>query len=191
MTLESLIARLGTAGFVAMLITLATPLGVIGLLLRRRAMRSIERFGAAEAVRRAVRDVHAGDVTLIGEWHALAPGRGLIAADGAEAIVEHPLDRSPLFDSAQVSVFGRAVRRAPDPRGGYRAPHLWVIEAHDAAHFVRVASTDPGRERRRSRVIAALGAALLALSLGAVVAGGMIAVREDNGWSNEVFDTHR
>jgi hypothetical protein len=175
---DAVAPALGTGAFCAMAVTLAAPLAIGGLWLRRRARRAIERLRLVESARRAVRDVQAGDVALVGEWRAIGGQRALLAADGAEVIIDHRLDQAAIADGARVSVFGRAVRRAPDPRGGgYRSSPLWVVETADEGHFVRPQPTDPRRERRRAHGFAGLGAALVAVSLGAMIAGSLIAVR--------------
>lgn len=185
--MEGLLNEYGWAAFGPVLVLLALPLMLSGLLVRRRGRRRADGVTQARACKRNLGDVAAGLVAVEGRWRALDGGRGIVedpAAPERRVLVERADGAAAIADGAGVTVIGVATRQVDDPRGtGYRGPsRVWVIEARGGDHG---ATIDGGFERaaRAAKALSSFGAALFAAGLVVAVATCVIAYRaaQDDG----------
>jgi hypothetical protein len=185
--MEGLLNEYGWAAFGPVLVLLALPLMVVGMLLRNRGRKRAGVVALASTSRRKIGDVSAGLVAIEGRWRGLDGGRGIVEDPDAperRVLVERAADAPPLADGADVAVIGMAVRQVDDPRGtGYRGPsRVWVIEAPGGEHRAQAGG---GFERaaRAARALSTAGAALFAAGLLVALATCVIAYRasQDEG----------
>jgi hypothetical protein len=71
------------------LLLIVLPLVAAGIILRRRASRKKLRWGMVESARRALRDVTAGRVAVVGTWRRVGETRGIVEDGEHCAIVDH------------------------------------------------------------------------------------------------------
>jgi len=185
--MEGLLNEYGWVAFGPVLVLLALPLMVIGVMLRRRGRKSADGVALTRASRRKIGDVSAGLVAVEGRWRGLDGGRGIVEEPDAperRVLVERAPDAPAFDDGAEVVVIGLATRQVDDPRGtGYRGPsRVWVIEARGGEHR---ATAGGGLERaaRAARGLSTVGAALFAAGLMVALATCVIAYRasQDDG----------
>jgi hypothetical protein len=186
--MEGLLNEYGWAAFGPVLVLLALPLMVAGLMLRRRGRRRAGGVELARASKRNLGDVSAGLVAVEGAWRGLDGGRGIVEDPDAperRVLVEREPDAPAIDEGAVVTVIGLAARQVDDPRGtGYRGPsRVWVIEAHGGEHHASVGTGGLERAARAARTLSSAGAALFAAGLLVALATGVIAYRaaQDEG----------
>jgi hypothetical protein len=175
--METLLDLLGHSGVAGAALLLATPLGVIGWVLRRRGRRGLERLRRIEGARARIGDVRAGAVTLVGKWSAAGAGRGLLLdGDGRAVLVEH--DGAAPESAESFLVSGTAVGEVDDPRAiDFRTrARLWRVETR-ACGFIGDEKQILGAAHRAARRGAGLGAALFAVGVALAMAGTVLAVR--------------
>jgi len=175
--METLLDLLGHSGVAGVALLLATPLGVIGWVLRRRGRRGLERLQRLEGARTRIGDVRAGAVTLVGKWTLAGAGRGLLAdADGRAVVVEH--DGAAPESAEGFLVAGTAVGEVDDPRAvDFRTrARMWRIETRNCG-FVGDEKQILGAAHAAARLGTRLGAALFSTGIALVMAGMVLAMR--------------
>jgi hypothetical protein len=186
--MEPLLNLFGPSAALASVVLVALPLTVVGLVLRRRGRRGLERLARLERERARLGDVRAGAVTVVGAWRQLSPGRGILEdADGRAVLVEHD---GPAPETAPAFlVAGTATGEVDDPRAiDYRSrARVWRVEARapfglcgDESSLVTAAQKSAARG-------AGLGAALFAAGVAVAMASVIIAVRAAMGDGPESF----
>jgi hypothetical protein len=188
--MEGLLNEYGWVAFGPVLVLVALPLIVAGLMLRARGKRREGGVELARDARRKIGDVAAGLVCIEGRWRALDGGRGIVEEPDAperRVLVERPEGAPAIADGADVVVVGLATRQVDDPRGSsYRSGgRIWLVEANAPEHH---ATQGSGLERtaRAARTLSTVGMALFAAGIAVALATSVIAWRaaHDDGVSS-------
>ena len=175
--METLLDLLGHSGVAGAALLLATPLAVIGWVLRRRGRRGLERLQRLEGARARIGDVRAGAVTLVGKWSAVGAGRGLLLdGDGRAVLVEH--DGAAPDGAEGFLVSGTAVGEVDDPRAIDFRTHarLWRVETRNCG-FLGDEKQIMSAAHRAARVGTRLGAALFSTGIALAMAGLVLGIR--------------